>query len=369
MAKSWETVCPFPFQIFKTLCITSRGKSFPTALCIDKNPSPLMDPEDYRLNDPHDRFFKETFGRLEFAIPVLQEALPEDIRSAVDWDKLRPVEKEFLDETLRKRAGDLLFEAPWRDCSLLIQILFEHQSTVDHWEPLRLLRYLLLIWEGWRKRFPNKKKLPLIIPIVFYQGADGWNAARDLQALISIPPSPGETWRSFVPTFSYGLLDVQELKNNPRFESWKLNHLMTLLADIFTTADDHRLQRAFQTLNDLIAAGANDGAFIRAIITYLYHVSASVDKETFRKHTLILKSPKIQQNAMTIAEQLHQQGRNEGRVEQGQQSILDFLSERFGEIPEGLKEAIGGIHDPQKLRQLTRASATCTSVEHFTDSL
>jgi predicted transposase YdaD len=80
---------------------------------------------------------------------------------------------------------------------------------------------------------------------------------------------------------------------------------------------------------------------------------------------------------VTIAEQLHQQGRiegrnegrNEGRVEQGQQSILDFLSGRFGEIPDGLKEAIKGIHEPEKLRQLTRAAAKCDSVEDFAQSL
>jgi hypothetical protein len=40
-----------------------------------------------------------------------------------------------------------------------------------------------------------------------------------------------------------------------------------LLADIFITADNQRLQKAFQTLNDLIAAGAEDGALMRAIIT------------------------------------------------------------------------------------------------------
>jgi predicted transposase YdaD len=92
---------------------------------------------------------------------------------------------------------------------------------------------------------------------------------------------------------------------------------------------------------------------------------------------------------MTIAEQLLQEGlvkgrvegrveglvkgrvegRVEGLVEQGRESVIEVLSARFGELPEGLREAISVISDPQKLRNLTRTSATCTSIEDFAGAL
>jgi hypothetical protein len=108
-----------------------------------------------------------------------------------------------------------MFEASLRNSSLSLQVLFEHQNKVDRWEPLRLLCYMLGTWESWRKRFPNKAKLPLVIPIVLFQGASGWSALRSLHALIAVPESAGVAWQGFVPNFTYALLDAQELKKTP----------------------------------------------------------------------------------------------------------------------------------------------------------
>jgi hypothetical protein len=90
-----------------------------------------------------------------------------------------------------------MFEASLRNSSLSLQVLFEHQNKVDRWEPLRLLCYMLGTWESWRKRFPNKAKLPLVIPIVLFQGASGWSALRSLHALIAVPESAGVAWQGF----------------------------------------------------------------------------------------------------------------------------------------------------------------------------
>ena len=42
-------------------------------------------PDDPLTSDPHDRFFKDTFGRAENAVPLLRGVLPPTLAEAIDW--------------------------------------------------------------------------------------------------------------------------------------------------------------------------------------------------------------------------------------------------------------------------------------------
>ena len=99
--------------------------------------------DDPLTSDPHDRFFKETFGRAENAVPFLRGVLPPAIVEAIDWSTLRREEATFLDETLARRASDLVFTVAWGGCPACLYCLFEHQSASDPRMPLRLLRYMV----------------------------------------------------------------------------------------------------------------------------------------------------------------------------------------------------------------------------------
>jgi predicted transposase YdaD len=76
---------------------------------------------------------------------------------------------------------------------------------------------------------------------------------------------------------------------------------------------------------------------------------------------------------MTLAQQLRQEGRIEGRedgrMEERRQSVLEALDLRFGPIPDGLRDSIEAITDPEKLRALLRAAIISDSLESFTASL
>jgi predicted transposase YdaD len=92
---------------------------------------------------------------------------------------------------------------------------------------------------------------------------------------------------------------------------------------------------------------------------------------------------------MTLAQQLRnegrqegrnegrQEGRNEGRQEgerkgsvaTGRQAVLEALEIRFGPVPEGLRESIAEIDDPERLRVLHRKAIVSASVEVFAAAL
>jgi predicted transposase/invertase (TIGR01784 family) len=61
------------------------------------------------LNNPHDRFFKATFGRAEVAAEFLEHYLPPTVAAALDWTTLRAEKEAFLDPQLTQHPTDLLY--------------------------------------------------------------------------------------------------------------------------------------------------------------------------------------------------------------------------------------------------------------------
>jgi hypothetical protein len=59
----------------------------------------------------------------------------------------------------------------------------------------------------------------------------------------------------------------------------------------------------------------------------------------------------------------------EERTHSRRQSVLEALDLRFGPIPDGLRDSLEAIADPEKLRALLRAAIVADSLESFAASL
>src|SRR4051812_5532481 len=97
----------------------------------------------------HDALFKTTFSQVEHAAGELRLILPEDLVARLDFATLALCTGSFVDEALKERSSDLLFSAMLAGHSVLLYLLFEHQSRVDELMPFRLLRYEVRIWDNW----------------------------------------------------------------------------------------------------------------------------------------------------------------------------------------------------------------------------
>jgi predicted transposase/invertase (TIGR01784 family) len=99
---------------------------------------------------PHDTFVRHTFDHPENAAAELRAVLPEHVVSQVDWPSLRVESSSVVDSDLRETESDLLFSARLRGGHpLLLYVLLEHQSSVDRWMALRMLRYVVRLLERW----------------------------------------------------------------------------------------------------------------------------------------------------------------------------------------------------------------------------
>jgi len=108
------------------------------------------------MSGPHDLFARYTFGHPERAAAELRAVLPPHVVSQVDWPSLQRQPGSVVDPELRETESDLLFSARLRGGQQpLLYILLEHQSSVDPWMALRMLRYVVRQVERWRQEHPR----------------------------------------------------------------------------------------------------------------------------------------------------------------------------------------------------------------------
>ena len=80
----------------------------------------------------HDALFKLAFTQPSDAAALVRPLLPPSLAHAIDWSSLRLTSGSFLDEALRGRFSDLLFEVRIADTHALIHIGDDEQLEPAH---------------------------------------------------------------------------------------------------------------------------------------------------------------------------------------------------------------------------------------------
>lgn len=157
---------------------------------------------------PHDALFRAVFRQPRHLAALLRGVLPPALAAAIDWSTLTPVDPAFIDPRLRGRQGDLLFSARAGARELLLFVQVEHQSQPDPDMPLRLLRYLLRLWERFRRDHPAPAPLPAMLPVVLCHAESGWRGPRSLHALIEREALELPGLAAFLPDFAFVIEDL-----------------------------------------------------------------------------------------------------------------------------------------------------------------
>ena len=180
--------------------------------------------EEGGIRHPHDGFARKWFGDPEAAAGMLRAVVPESLKPLMAVENLTLESDSFIDEQLRPSQSDLLWrcqEPGSEDVGAFVYILWEHQSRVDVWMPLRLFSYMGRIWTRWLQHEPqlgeeevggsaprSKRKLPVIFPIVLYQGESEWNAPHSL-AELTRGELPGDL-KPYFPDFRFWLESIRD---------------------------------------------------------------------------------------------------------------------------------------------------------------
>jgi predicted transposase/invertase (TIGR01784 family) len=260
------------------------------------------------VQNPHDRFFRDSFGRPEIARNYLEEYLPADLRRLLDLDSLALQDSSFIDETMQEHQTDLLYQVKLTSGGqAYVYFLFEHKSYPDPLVTLQLLRYMVRFWERQAK---DNGPLEPIIPLVIYHGEKAWRSPTDFLTLLN----PPEGLRPYLPTFRYHLSDFSHLSDETiRGEIWLRVSLATLRA-IFNP-------HLREELGDLLALAFQLSEqrtgleYIRTILYYLSKATERVKQEDLES-ALLRQGAQGERMMATIAQEYIQQGIEQG-IEQG----------------------------------------------------
>jgi predicted transposase YdaD len=328
------------------------------------------------LHQPHDKLVKSTFSNPENARAFFRAHMAPDLVRRIDWSTLRLESGSFIDPEFAATSSDLLFTARIDLRPAHIYLLFEHQNQEDIHIALRLLGYMVRIWNGHLRTNPQAAKLPPILPIVLAQDNKPWKTSTRFSSLIDAPDALREALEKHTPDFEFQLLELfrmpfDKIVGTPMgiltLRVLKAEKLCALLED--PVWDESLMIQLPETDFEMLMR---------------YILDRDLDKPAFQRKLKTIRNPKLNKNAMSLAEQFREEGREEirqktgtlaeqfreeGRIQADQTAILEALEIRFKRVPEGLREAIESIAEVHKLTLLRRAAITSPDLESFASQL
>jgi len=253
---------------------------------------------------PHDATFRQFLTQPEIARDFMEIHLPAELRAICDLSTLKLESGSFVEDDLRQYFSDVLYGVETVEGTGYVHVLIEHQSSPDIHMAFRMTRYAIAAMQ--RHLDAGHKKLPLVIPILFYVGKRS--------------PYPYTTrWldefddpelAANVYGGAYPLVDVTVIPDDEIMDHRSMAAL--------TLLQKHIHQRDIATLTDrlvtLLMADYLSSPQVIALIHYLVQAGESADSEAFVRE-LAQRVPLHGDALMTIAQQLEQKGIEKGRME------------------------------------------------------
>ena len=269
------------------------------------------------VHHPHDGLFKLVFGEAEQAAGLLRLALPKHILQAADLDSLKLLSGTLVSGSLSKRYADLIYSLRIGKRETLVHLVLEHQSEEDPLMAHRMLRYVVSAQERWIAENDAAKKIPPVLPIIFYHGAKPWSAPTRYRDLLDCPDEmlPLEEW---VPEFEPVLFDLshydEELAGEVALPA-KAELALFLFRRVRNARDVLALLAQKANLIERHWPHPQDYHHIEPFIVYILAVRDDVKGEEMADFLGNTLGPRAKEHGMSTARKLMEQGRKEGRKE------------------------------------------------------
>jgi predicted transposase/invertase (TIGR01784 family) len=294
------------------------------------------------IANPHDAFFRESFGRREIAQDFLRNQLRADLLAEIDLGTLEISKDTYVATDLRSAYSDLVYRVRCRDRDLSVYLLFEHKSSPEHWTLLQLLRYIALEGEQHRRQHTEARRLPPVYPIVLYHGQRSWRAPRCFHDLVEPMPS---ALAPFVPQFTYALHDISA-RTDAEIKGEVLTRLVLLaMRWIFSDEAVERL-RDLLGLIEQVQDRETALEILESLLRYYVQGTHRVDEGDVR--ALLQQTSTGDPIMQTFIDRYIEQGRLQGLqqgIEQGRHQgeaavLLRQIERKFGPPMESVRQQV-----------------------------
>ena len=303
-----------------------------------------------KIQNPHDKFFKETFGKVEVAKDFLNNYLPGSIMKIVDMSTLEPQKDSFINKELQEVFSDMLFRVNIDKREGYIYFLFEHKSYTSKNISFQLLKYMLEIWES-KMNKERIQELPIIIPLVIYHGKNKWNISTNLGEMINGYKELPEDVRKYIPEYEYLLYDISGYTDE-EIKGGVINKIvMTTLRDIQTKDIEGVIESIYKMIEYLIELEDKQTGieYFETLMKYVFNARVDLTKEAIIKVMDKIEStyPEGSDLVMTLAEKFREEGKEKG-IEIGEvksliKTTIRLLTKKFGVLPDKTKEKISKL--------------------------
>lgn len=250
---------------------------------------------------PHDAAFKAFLTHPDTARDFIELHLPGELRAICDLSTLKLENGSFVEDSLRAYYSDVLYSLKTTAGDGYIQVLIEHQSSPDKHMAFRLMRYAVAAMQ--RHLDSGHKKLPLVIPVLFYTGKRSpYPFSTRWLDEFDDPQLAGTLYSGAFPLVDVTVIPDDDIMNHRSMAA------LTLL-------QKHIHRRDLADLLDRLAAtlvtSHLTGQQLVSLINYLVQAGETDDAEAFVRN-LAQRVPQHEDELMTIAQQLEQKGIEKG---------------------------------------------------------
>lgn len=251
---------------------------------------------------PHDAVFKTFLSRLETARDFIEIHLPPSLIRICKLDTLHLESGSFIEDSLRPFYSDVLYSLETVCGRGYVHILIEHQSSPDKLMAFRLMRYAVAAMH--RHLEAGHKTLPLVIPILFYQGRRSpypWSL-NWLEAF-SNPDIARQLYSTPFPLVDITVIPDDEIMQHRSMAA------LTLIQKHIRQRD---MAQLLDKLTVLLMLEQMSGQQITTLINYIAQAGEAQDVQTLL-FGLAQRVPQHGETLMTFAEKLRNEGMQEGK--------------------------------------------------------
>ena len=308
-----------------------------------------------KIENPHDKFFKKTFGNVDVAKDFLKNYLPPSIMGIIDIDTLEAQKDSHIDKELQESFSDLLFKATINNREGYLYLLFEHKSYPSRDIVLQLLKYMVNIWDV---KYKEIGRIPVVIPLVIYHGKRSWNISRNLSDMILSYDGLPQDVKALIPNYKYLLYDLSEFTDE-EIKGEVINRIaIKITRDIQRKGIGAILEIALEAAALMQQFEDKDTGleYFETLIRYIFSARSDLTRKRYDEFIEKVETtyPEGSEMVMTLAQLFREEGKEEGLlkgIEKGetealQRTVLKLLTKKFGFIPEEIKTKISQLDAP-----------------------
>ncbi|MDO4233014.1 MAG: Rpn family recombination-promoting nuclease/putative transposase [Lautropia sp.] len=363
-------------------------------------------------NRADDASYKLLFSSPELVRDLVLGFIPDEWLHSLDYATLEKVPGSYVTDDLRHRADDVIWRVRTGEDWIYLYLLIEFQSRPDRWMAVRMMTYVGLLYQDLIRRgelvpgaqagvtraalAPEEpvqgevispasagsaqatpassqpgqdklaqrgrkpaRRLPPVLPIVFYNGSARWTAATDIAQLV--PKAPGLV-AQYLPRMQYLLLDQARLAR--RADLGRLKNLVAAVVRVEYPENEQALITLVDELNEWLDGQPElkrtFAIWIRAVLLRRHDHAWALPKVNDLKELKMGLTRQIDRWAQVHQQKGHEEGLQEGLqkglqkghaagAQQAQTLILQrLIAKRFGELPKPTLQRIQEA-SPQQL--------------------